>query len=142
VIPQLSHILAQHQLPESVSAIRDRFQRSTPISTVLIDVLILLICLALPSLILVILRKISRRAEPNNPHRLYADLLRRLPLSSTERNMLEQIAGSLRLPHPTVLLLSPTALTTYASAYSQTNSSNAIDEGTLVSIRNKLFPSG
>ncbi|MBI4717823.1 MAG: hypothetical protein HY763_08475 [Planctomycetes bacterium] len=45
--------------------------------------------------------------QPNRPFDLYRDLVRRIPLTVAQREFLTGLAKDLRLPQPTVILLSP-----------------------------------
>ena len=54
-------------------------------------------------------RSVAKARSYHDPMQLYEDLLDRLELPSTHRRVLEVLAGTTRLEHPTVVLLSPTS---------------------------------
>ncbi|MCB9849825.1 MAG: hypothetical protein H6817_03895 [Phycisphaerales bacterium] len=52
-----------------------------------------------------------------NPRSLFLDVLREIPLTVPQRDLLRHMARELRLEHPTVLLLSPRIYHEHANAW-------------------------
>ncbi len=55
--------------------------------------------------------------ERGDPEKLFRDLLKRLSLSSPQRQWLRRVAEELRLPHPAVLLFSPALFQHYTQTW-------------------------
>jgi hypothetical protein len=59
---------------------------------------------------------VARRAA-NHPGRMFREVLSSLALSVPQRDILTRMAHELRLPHPTVLVLSPREFRTHANRW-------------------------
>jgi len=97
------HLLAQDVL----ESIRDRFEKGGSPYTPLVAVLGILGLAG----VLLILQRLQQRSvsKPplNDPALLFSAVLERAGLNVMQRHLLRRVAADLRLPHPTVMLLSP-----------------------------------
>ena len=125
---------------ERVHGIRDRF--ATGGSTT--DVMQVLVLLAVGLLLLylaAILWQHHRRRHINNPRRLFGEVLRQLPLSVAQRDLLRRIARELGLDHPAVLVLSPQVFHSYSNRWmSASCSANQVTRERLDELAQALFP--
>ena len=125
---------------ERVHGIRDRF--ATGGSTT--DVMQVLVLLAVGLLVLylaAVLWQHHRRRQINNPRRLFGEVLRQLPLSVAQRDLLRRIARELGLDHPAALVLSPQVFRSHANRWmSASHSANQVTRERLDGLAQALFP--
>ncbi len=82
-----------------------------------------------------------RQQDTNSPHALFNEVVRQLPLSIPQRDLLRRIAAGLHLTHPTVLLLSPQIFNTYANRWmSSSRTANRLTRKRIDDVMNILFP--
>ncbi len=89
---------------------------------------------------------LRRPAAPNDATRLYRLLLQRIGLPRAARRLLLQMAEELKLPHPSVLLLSETAYDRTAEQWRKRRSSagnfkeRQAQDRSILQARQALFP--
>ncbi len=95
-----------NELTDAQRAVRDHFTRGGSI----VQVLVVILAVAAVFVVAVLLshRQLSDGSahNPNDPQRLFRELLGRLELPTPQRELLIALAINLRLQNPTVLLLS------------------------------------
>ena len=125
---------------ERVHGIRDRFAAGGSTT----DVMQVLVLLAVGLLLLylaTVLWQHRRRRQINNPRRLFCEVLRQLPLSVTQRDLLRRISRELGLDHPAVLVLSPQVFRSHANRWmSASRSVNQVTRQRLDELAQALFP--
>jgi len=93
--------------PSPLDAVRDHLDKGgSPYAP-----LVLLLAVLAIAGVLLLLHRLEHRKEAkpqaNDPKALFAAVLNKLGLSVVQRDLLRRIAFDLRLPHPTMMLLSP-----------------------------------
>ena len=71
-------------------------------------------------MLVIIYRVQLRRSQPrhhDNPMRLFRSVLRKLGLTLRQRELLMQVARDVKVPHPTVMLLSPALFNEHAGRW-------------------------
>ena len=146
-------VMAQSpQFEDWQRAVRNQFQYGGSWTSVFV------VLLSLVAIIVLVgwLSRIQNRSQqsaansPRNsdPQRLYAHLLSNLGLSVPQRQLLESVARELRLPHPTILLISETLYDQCVEQWTRRAGGAAVeaDRATTLLIltrtRNRLFPEG
>ncbi len=82
-----------------------------------------------------------RRRELNNAKALFTEVVRQLPLSIPQRELLRRMAAGLHLSQPVVLLLSPRMFNTYANRWmSISRNANRSMRKRINSIAESVFP--
>ena len=94
------------ELTDTQRAVRDHFTRGGSIVQVLVVILAVAAVFVLAVLLANRQRSSGRADNPNDPQRLFRQLLGRLELPTPHRKLLIALANNLRLENPTVLLLS------------------------------------
>ena len=137
-------IAAQDQLTQTQSAVRDYFQRGGSIGVVIVVGLVLV---ALFVLTYVLTRRQDRQLAPpvpNDPHQLFEDLLRQLPLTDAQRDLLRQVAHDQQLDQPSILLVSPDLFNQHVKQWHKTHAAHSAGPSdparTLADIQAVLFP--
>lgn len=101
---------------ERFMAIKERFSTGGSAGKFFLVIGLLLLAVATLALLATLARR-WRARKIYNPRRLFLEVLRSVPLTVPQRDLLRRIARDLRLPHPTVLLLSPHIFTVHANAW-------------------------
>jgi hypothetical protein len=129
-------------------AVQDQFRDGGSLGSALL-VGGLLIAIIVLTFLLTRRQERTRQSEGfRGPARLFHDLMNRLPLSSEQKRLLQAIARRNKLPHPTVLLLSPALFDQYAERYHQARATNvpaprALAEAEVTrQTRRALYPDG
>lgn len=120
-------------------AVQEHFQRGGSTWTVLI-ILSILAGAVLTAYLLT--RRQERRSGAvvvNDPIELYRNLLTDLNLTKPQRKLMERAAKNANLPHPTVLLLSPTIFARHVESRS-TRATPQTDPRLIAQLRETLFP--
>ena len=125
---------------ERVHGIRDRFAAGGSTA----DVMQVLVLLAVGLLVLYLVTALwqhHRRRQINNPRKLFGEVLRQLPLSVPQRDLLRRISRELGLDHPAVLVLSPQIFHSYSNHWmSASRSANPVTRERLDELVQALFP--
>jgi type II secretory pathway component PulF len=127
------------QLTPNQQAVRDYFQEGGSFTAVAVVLLVLVGVFLLTYLIMRRQERASAETLRDDPPDLFRSLLRRLELSSAQRNLLMTVAKGLDLTNPTVLLLSPKLFRQHVSRWGQ-QSSIQIEEQLIESTEKVLFP--
>lgn len=101
---------------DRLMAIRDRFATGGSTGR-FAAVLAAIAALFLVMVLIAWLIQRRRQKRVYNPKALFQDVLRQLPLTVPQRDLLRRLARDLRLEHPTVLLLSPQLFLESANAW-------------------------
>jgi len=114
-------LIAQAAPPlERIMGIRDRFATGGSAQG-FFTVLLLIIIAFLTLLLLAMVARRLRHRRVYNPKSLFLEVLREVPLTIPQRDLVRRMARELRLEHPTVLLLSPQVYNEYANAWMSTS---------------------
>lgn len=90
-----------------------------------------------------LLRLVQRRQRVflRHPGKLFAEILKRIPVSPAQRELLRRIARDLRLEHPAILLLAPRVFRNQTNRWmSLTRSANPHTRQRLDFLAETLFP--
>lgn len=137
--------LAQaHRLNSAQESVKTQFEEGGSVRMALLVLASLVAVVVVTGLISWIQRPLEVRTR-GNPRKLFQRLLHQLPLSHRQRRFLWGLAKDLRLPNPTLLLLSPGYFATCVEQW-QTGSSRRFHKGRTVDavalerIRVAVFP--
>jgi len=128
------------ELNNFLHGIRDRFTQGGSILYVLLGLGALLFVVFVAYALTRGQQAIARPQVHNDPNALYEQLLTALPFNGGHRKLLRQIAGTLQLSNPTIMLLSPAMLDQTFRRYQSAEGSKTVDVSVIHEIADVLFP--
>ncbi len=124
---------------DRIHGIRDRFSTGGSTQGFILVLLAMAGLFVLLYALARMLRRLRRR-QTDNPRKLFHEVIRHLPLTIPQRELLRRIARDLGLEHPTVILLSPQIFHTHANQWmAATRNANATTRERLTALAQTLY---
>lgn len=126
---------------ERIHGIRDRFSEGGSAEGFIIVILAIGALFVALYIVASVIRRMRRR-QTNSPRMLFQEVLRQLPLTIPQRELLRRIARDLALEHPAIILLSPQIFREHANRWmaASRNANNATRDR-LLTLSGALFDS-
>ena len=124
---------------DRIHGIRDRFSAGGSTE----GFIVVLLSMAALFVLLYVLSRTLRRwrfRQTDNPRKLFHEVIRNLPLTIPQRELLRRMARDLGLDHPAVMLLSPQIFRTHANQWmAASRNANAATRDRLLTLSGSLF---
>ncbi len=136
-------LLQSNDLPAFYEAMRKQFSQGGSVGKALLALAALASLLVFAHFLNRVERKVTVPAEPNDPQKLFRDLLPKLSLTLAQRQTLDTIVKDLKLRQPAVMLISETLFDNYLAQWrAQTGAPDPQHEEQLRRLKPRLFPTG